>query len=420
MKAFRSLLILLIVAAIGILGAQWLGQQPARDIGEVIVRAGGNDYIATLPQATLAALIALIVLWMLWSLASAPFRAWGNYRSRRGRTRLSEGLQALDYGHWQRAEKLLDAAAEDTDVRTLALIAAMRAAEARADNAAAGRYLERLAGDDPTAHALHSAERWLAQDRPVEAINALDVAAAQPLPPRGLWLRTEALALAGRADEAYGQLGALRQQQILSSDALNALEARLAAQSLQEASDVNALAARWEILPKPLRISPPIVAAYAHRAIILGWEEPALRSLEQTLDEHWDEATITLYGTLHSENPDARQASTQRWLALHPTSAGLLLTLARQAIRQQQWAVADDHLQRAIAEGAGADAWELSAEVFTAQGEEALARQCLQNALRHARNEPLIAWQPRHRATQPGADASTHERDDHSYPRLAD
>ena len=38
MNAFRSLLVLLLVAAIGILGAQWLGQESVRGIGEVIVR----------------------------------------------------------------------------------------------------------------------------------------------------------------------------------------------------------------------------------------------------------------------------------------------------------------------------------------------------------------------------------------------
>ena len=61
MKAFRSLLVVLLVAALGILGAQWLGHASARGIGEVIVRAGGNDYIATLPLALL-----------LWSAARYP------------------------------------------------------------------------------------------------------------------------------------------------------------------------------------------------------------------------------------------------------------------------------------------------------------------------------------------------------------
>ena len=99
MKAFRSLLVVLLVAAIGILGAQWLGHESARGIGEVIVRAGGNDFIATLPQAVLVLLIAGLLLWLLWAALSAPFRSWARYRRKQGRARLIDGLQALDGGH---------------------------------------------------------------------------------------------------------------------------------------------------------------------------------------------------------------------------------------------------------------------------------------------------------------------------------
>lgn len=420
MKPFRSLLILLLVAALGILGAQWLAQQQLRDLGGVIVQVGGNDYVATLPQAALALLIAVLLLWLLWTLASAPFRAWGRYRRRQGRTRLIEGLQALEQGQWQRAERLLQAAARDPEVGTVALAAAIRAAEARGDTAAAGQYLQQLGAVDATSHALHSAERWLAQQRPLEAINALDVAGIQPLPPRGLWLRTEALAQAGRAAEAYGQLGALRQQQALTVDALAALETRLAAQALAEADDVNALAAHWEVLPKALRHDPAVVSVYARRAVALNWEEPALRSLEQALEARWDESLAALYGTLPVERFDSRRASAQRWLQAHPASPALLLTLARLARRQGQWAQAEEFLHRAIAQDAGADAWEELGEGFAANGDDALARQCLFNALRLRRGEPVDALGGRDLQQQIHDQAVPEERDEHGLPRLPD
>ncbi len=318
MKAFRSLLVVLLVAALGILGAQWLGHASARGIGEVIVRAGGNDYIATLPQAALALLIAGLLLWLLWALVSAPFRSWARYRRKQGRARLIDGLQALDGGQWQRAEKLLQSAATEAEARPIALVAAMRSAEARGDAASANQYLQQLASTDATLHALHSAERWLQQQRPHEAISALDLPAIQPLPPRALYLRTEALAAAGRAEEAYGQLGALRQQHALPADALAALETRLALQMLDEATDINVLAARWEVLPKPLRATPEATAHYASRAVALNWNDAALHGIEQALDSHWDENLIALYGTLPTEKLDSRRASAQRWLQTHP------------------------------------------------------------------------------------------------------
>ena len=418
MKAFRSLLVVLLVAAIGILGAQWLGHESARGIGEVIVRAGGNDFIATLPQAVLVLLIAGLLLWLLWTVVSAPFRSWARYRRKQGRARLIDGLQALDGGQWQRAEKLLQSAATEAEARPIALVAAMRSAEARGDAASANQHLQQLATADATLHALHSAERWLQQQRPHEAIDALDLPAIQPLPPRALYLRTEALAAAGRAEEAYGQLGALRQQQALSADALAALETRLALQMLDEAADVNALAARWEVLPKPLRATPEATAHYARRAVALNWNDAALHGIEQALDSHWDEGLIALYGTLPVEKLDSRRASAQRWLQTHPSSPALLLTLARLARGQGQWPQAEEFLHRAIAQGAGAPAWEALGEGFAANGEDALARQCLLNALHHHRGHAPQPLQRRDLRQQIQDQAVPEERDEHGFPRL--
>jgi HemY protein len=418
MKAFRSLLIALLVAALGILGAQWLGQESVRDLGEVIVRAGGNDYIATLPQAALAVLIALLLLWLLWTLFSAPFRAWGRYRRRQGRARLLDGLHALDAGQWQRAEKLLQSAAAEPQVRPIALVAAMRAAEARADSTSAGQHLQQLAAVEPTLHALHSAERWLQQDKPLEAINALDLPAIQPLPPRGLWLRTDALARAGRAEDAFGHLGALRQTQAMPADTLAALETTLALQMIDEAAEVNALAARWDALPKTLRVSPLAVAHYARRAVALNWGEVAMRTIEQTLDSQWDEDLVALYAELPVDKLDSRRASAQRWLQAHPSSPALLLALARFARAQAQWPQAEEFLHRAIAQGAGPEAWEALGEGFAEQGEDALARQCLLNALHQRRGQTPQPLQRRNLREQIQDQAVAEERDAHGFPRL--
>lgn len=418
MKAFRSMLVILLVAAVGIFGAQWLGQESVRSLGEVIVRAGGHDYIATLPQAVLALVITLLLLWLVWTLVSAPFRTWARYRRKQGRARLIDGLQALDGGQWQRAEKLLQSAATEKQARPIALVAAMRAAEARDDSSAAGQHLQQLGTADASLHALHSAERWLQQDKPLEAITALDMPGVQPLPPRGLWLRTDALSRVGRAEEAYGQLGALRQQQALPPNAIAALETRLALQMLDEAADVNVLAARWEVLPKTLRVSPDAVARYAQRAAALNWNDVALRVIEQTLDSQWDEALVTLYGELPVDKLDSRRASAQRWLQSHASSPALLLTLARLANGQGQWTQSEEFLHRAIAQGAGPEAWEMLGEGFAAQGDDALARQCLLNAVRQRRNQAPLPINRRDLRQQIQDHAVAEERDEHGFPRL--
>ncbi|WP_315386496.1 heme biosynthesis HemY N-terminal domain-containing protein [uncultured Stenotrophomonas sp.] len=390
MKPIHSVVVLLLAVVLGVVAAQWLGTESLRQYGEVIYRSGGNDYRSTVPQVALMALVALLLLWLLWSLVASPFRAWGRYRRKQGRARLIEGLQAHEYGHWQRAEKLLGTAAEDDEVTAVAYVTAVRSAEARGDQAAVDQYLQRLSTADATSHALLQAERLLRQERPVDAINALDAPGIQPLPPRGLWLRTEALARADRAHEAYGQLGALRKQKVLPDEAVSELEVRLAAQSLLEAGDVNALAAQWEATPKALRNDPDVVSAYALRAVALDWDEPALLNLEQALDSRWDESLVTLYGQMPVEKLATRQANLKRWLGQQPSSPALLLALGRIAARQGEHVQAEDYLHRAIAAGAGPDAWETLGEVFTARGEPALAAQCYGNALRQQRGEERV------------------------------
>ncbi|MET0581515.1 MAG: heme biosynthesis HemY N-terminal domain-containing protein [Pseudoxanthomonas sp.] len=418
MKVFRTAIMLLLLILLGVLGAQWLARDSARDLGEVFVRAGGYDFSATLPGALLALAAGALLLWIGWKLLTLPFRAWGRYRRKQARARLTEGLEALHGGYWQRAEKLLQLAAQDDEVGTIARTAAVRAADARGDETAVQAHLSELAQRSATAHALAVADRAMARQQPVEALAALDIPAAQPLPPRGLALRVQALADSGRAGDAYGMLGPLKQQQALSTARYSTLESGLAAQAMREASDANVLAERWETLPKPLRADAAIVAAYAERAAALRWEDAAARSLEQAIDARWDESLVALYGRLPIGKLDSRRASAQRWLQAHPASPPLLVTLAQLARLQGQWPQAQEFLHRALAQGASADAWEELGHGFAAAGEEMLARRSYANALAAKRGVAATELPGRDLRQKIFDEAVVEERDEHGVPRL--
>ncbi len=418
MKLFRTVLLLLLIFALGVVGSQWLGRDATRDLGEVFVRVAGYDFSATLPGAVLALALAILLLWLLWTLLALPFRAWGRHRRKQARARLTDGLEALHAGHWQRAEKQLERAADDREVGTVARTGAWRAAVARGDETAMQRHLTELAQRNPTAHALAVADRALAAQRPDEALSALDHPAAQPLPPRGLLLRAQALAASRRAGEAYGLLGALKQQQALPAERLSTLESELAAQAMAEAADANALAERWDTLPKRLRTEPAVVAAYAERAAGLRWDDAAAHSIEHAVDARWDDTLVSLYGSLPIGRLDSRRSSAQRWLQTHPDSPGLLVTLARLARQQGQWPQAQDFLHRALAQGAGADAWEELGHGFSAAGEDMLARRSYANALDALHGVPASELPGRDMRQQIQDQAVVEERDEHGMPRL--
>nr|WP_221301440.1 heme biosynthesis HemY N-terminal domain-containing protein [Pseudoxanthomonas broegbernensis] len=409
---------MLSMAVLGVLAAQWLTRQDPAALGRVIVRAGGHDYGASLPTAVLVLVLAWLLLALAWQTLRLPFRIWGRYRTRQSRARLLDGLRALQCGQWTRSERLLAGAGRDPRAGPAALAAAVRAAEGRGDEAAAQSWLAALEERDPALHAVLQGERLLERGRPVDAVNALDVAAAQPLPPRGLVLRVRALAAIGRAGEAYGLLGALRQQSALPPAELARLETELATQCLEEAADANLLAERWETLPKPLRAQSPVVAAYAARAAALRWHDAALRHLDHALDTRFDESLVDLYGRLPIGHVDSRRASVQRWLQAHPASPALLLALARLARQQGQWLQAQEFLHRAIAQGGGADAWEELGHGLAAAGDDALARRAYANALRVARGEAAEELPGRDLREKIYDLAVVEERDEFGMPRL--
>ena len=419
MKSFRTVILLLALVLLGALAAQWMAGTD-RDLGEVFIRFAGYDLHTNVPRAALTLVLVAALAWLAWRLLSLPFRAWGRHRRKQARARLIEGLDALHAGHWSKAGKLLERAADDDEVGVIARIGAVQAAAAQGDDATVQRHLDVLRERSPGAHALAAAQLALAAGRPRDALDLLDAPAVQPLPPRGLALRAQALADTARAYEAYGLLGALKQQQAMAPAMLDALEQRLAAQSLHEAADANALAERWETLTKALRVQPAVVAAYAERAATLRWEDAATRSIEQALEARWDEGLAALYGRLPIGKLDSRRASAQHWLQAHPASPALLVTLGRLARLQGQWPQAQEFLHRAVAQGAGAEAWEELGEGFNAAGDTAQAQQSYANALKAARAEAPVVLPGRDLRQTIHDEAVVEERDAHGLPRLRD
>ncbi len=414
MNLFRNLLFWIVLALVGALLAQLLLQDP----GKVLIQYRGFDYTTTVATGLVMLLAAAVGLWLLWKLLTLPFRAWYRHRDRQSRARLGEGLDALHQGHYGRAEKMLAQAAEDSDVEVAARLAAARAAHARGDDPAAQAQIDALGERHPVARAIATADRALADGRPTDALVALDAPTAQPLPPRGLLLRAEAFAASRQSAQAYGLLGALRQQQALPAGRLSELEARWAEAALREAGDANALADRWESLPKPLKNEPQVVAAYAERAAALRWDEAASKSLEQALDTRWDESLAARYGSLPIGRLDTRRSNAERWLQAHPASPALLLTLARLHREQGQWPQAEDYLHRALAQGAGSDAWEEMGHGFASSGDDTRARLSYANALRAARGEPIEELPGRDLRQKIFDQAVVEERDQHGMPRL--
>jgi HemY protein len=402
MKLFRQLLLCLTLAALGAL----LWQRFATDQGQVIVSLHGTTYITTVTKALVMVGIALLTLWLALWLLRLPFRLWGQHRNKQARLRMAGGLLALHEGRWTRAEKLLAQASDDPAMRLSARLGAAQAAQARGDAAAVDQHLQAAEREDgDAAIALARADTLLATGRAQDAIAMLDIAAQKaPLPPRALLLRTRALVASRRSDHT-------------------ALEAELAALSLRESDDANALADRWDRLLALLRARSEVVAAYAQRAVELGMEDAAAAAIDAALKNQWSEQLALQFGRIPpgrsaATEPNARLLTAEGWLRAHSDSPALDVTVGRLSGEQQQWGKAEDYLHRAIAQGAGADAWEELGNIHVAQNDDANARLCYANALHAARGEAIEPMPGRGLREQIFDSSVIEERDQHGVPRL--
>jgi HemY protein len=421
MKLFRGLLLYLALAVLGAVVWKLL----AEDQSQVIVSLPGTTYSTTVTKALAILAAALFLAWLALWLLLLPFRLWNQRRRRQAGVRIAGGLLALHEGRWARAEKLLTLAAADPTLRVPARLGAARAARERGDAMAFDQHLLAAAVDsgEPAA-TLARADALLASGRAQDAIAALDAAAQKAPPsPRALLLRTRALVATRRAGEAYGALGALKSAQALSPSAHALLEVGLAAQSLRESDDANALADRWDRLLAPLRARSEVVSAYAQRAAELGMEDAAATAIDTALKNQWSEALALQFGRIPpgrsaTTQPNARLLTAESWLRAHSDSPALGVTLGHLSREQQQWGKAEDYLHRAVAQGAGSDAWEELGNVHAALSDDAAARLCYFNALRAARGEPTDPMTGRSVREQIFDASVIEERDQHGVPRL--
>lgn len=414
MSLFRFVLMLLVMAVLG--GLVW--QLLAADPGLVLVRFRGQELSSTVPAAVLLVLTVLIILWLAIRVVMLPFQGWRRLRRKRAGQRLNEALTALHDGRPQRAAKLLEKVAREPVLRGPALIAAAQAARQAGQGAEAERLLTEAstAGVDLPVR-MERAERALSAGQAREAVDLLS-AVEEALPPRALLLKARALSECGRADAAVALLPALRSSRARPEPELDALEHDLILQSLHEADSSDGLAGRWNRLGKSARLDPEATAVFAERIAAFGLDDDAAAAIEKSLGQRWSEALAELYGKLPGSHQGKRLKIAEDWLRRHPESPALALSLARLCQAQRLTAKSENYLHRAIAQGQGAEAWEMLAGLVAGKGDEPGACLCLQNALRVGRGQPPLDLPERTLQQRIGDQAVLEERDEHGMPRL--
>jgi HemY protein len=413
-SVFRWLLFWLALALVG----AWAWDSLSAQSGLVEVTWRGMVYSMRLPVAIAAVALAWFAISLLWWLLALPWRSWRRHVRRLVQRRLLHGLEALQEGRWERAQSLLERASEEDSLAHAALAGLCEAAEARGDDAAAERALERLAATAAPLAAGLRAERALRAGQAEAALRVLDGIGDRELTPRARLAKARALAAAGRAAEALDLLDALRHEHAATPAALLALEIDWRAAALVQAGDADRLQSLWKDQARDLRSEPAVVQAYARRAAALGLNAEAHQALRVALEERWDPATVDCYGRLPGIADDRRLPAAEAWLETRSEDAALQLCLGRLYAMRELPAKAEAHLRRAIALDAGAAAWEALGDLHSAHGEVESAQVAYANALRVPRGLAARVLAGRSLREQIAAEASAEQRNEHGLPVL--
>jgi HemY protein len=413
-SAFRTLVWWLLLAALGALAYELL----ARDLGELVLRWHGFTVTTTVAFALLAWALLWFVGWLLWTVLRLPFTAWQRLAQVQARRRLVNGLVALHEGRYARAAGLLQKAAEDPEIATVARLGAREAALRRGDAVAAAHWQSALAEREPMLAAINAADALLAQGSAKSALEVLQPwQDKQALSPRGLRLRGEALIASGRAAEALPLLPLLAREAEDDTASLGARERAWQAAALTQAAHADDLQQRWQALSAPQREQVELLAAYAARAAQLGLEREAAAVLGDAIEREWREPLLASYAALPAAREDARLARARGWLAAHADSAALAQALGELAWRAGDLVYAEEALTRALAQGAGASAWEELGNVYTAREDAPRAQVAYANALRVSRGTTALPLSGRSLREQIAAEAVAEQRDEFGYPR---
>lgn len=410
MSLYRSFLWWLLLAALGALA--WNLLQP--DFGEVVIRWHGTTVTTSVAVFLFGCVLLLFALWLLWTLLRLPVRAWQDYAQRQARNRLANGLTAFYEGRHARARTLLLKAAEDRNVRDLALLGARQAALALEDWVDAAHLLDQLNQSNPTLAASNNARLLLKEGKPQQALNVMLSRPATEWSPVARGIAIEAAVALGQFDLARNWLNARGHG--LSGNQSAQLRALYQRRYLEAADSADTLWQRWQELHGESQgtASP---AAFAARAHALGMQASASAALLESLESHYrSDAAQALAVLAHRD--EMLLARLSALLPAHPADAGLLHALAawHEACGKPEQAIG--FWQRAVAQGGGAESWNRLGMAHAARGEFEPAYIAENNARRVLNGEaplPMSAVTPQQRIA---AEAVSEQRNEHGIPLL--
>jgi HemY protein len=179
----------------------------------------------------------------------------------------------------------------------------------------------------------------------------------------------------------------MKRRKVVDESELQDLETRVHSELLQSAvkSGVQEVILDiWNQIPKRLRHHETIVSIYVKDLVQRGGKEEAEKLLYDTINKHWNEQLLQLYGDIESDNPAMQLSRAERWLPDHETDAVLLSVLGKLCVRNSLWGRARSFFETSLASGPAPATYQALGDLLATMEEADAAADCYEKGLKLA------------------------------------
>jgi HemY protein len=347
----------------------------------------------------IAALVALfVVMYALFRFIagsrhmSQTLHNWRQQRRhRRAAQSLNKGLLLLAERQWQQAEKELTRFVTDSESPLLNYLAAASAAQGLNAHDRRDEYLQKAHQSMQSADlavGLTQAELQLRHKQSEQALATL-TRLRELAPKHGHVLKLMMHLYLDLHDWRHLRdlLPELKRRKVVDESELQDLETRVHSELLQSAvkSGVQEVILDiWNQIPKRLRHHETIVSIYVKDLVQRGGKEEAEKLLYDTINKHWNEQLLQLYGDIESDNPAMQLSRAERWLPDHETDAVLLSVLGKLCVRNSLWGRARSFFETSLASGPAPATYQALGDLLATMEEADAAADCYEKGLKLA------------------------------------
>lgn len=319
--------------------------------GEWVLETSLSFLLAVVLAIITLGYLAVQVVMVLWNLPQTLAKRRQVKRYSSAQNTLHQGLLALEYGDWQKAEKLLLKSAKQSESGLVHYLSAAKMAHNQNETDRRDFYLKQAREQYPEEYVIIGLveARLLSAQQSQESIGVLK-ALFEDNPKNPAVVRELAQ---GYRDGKHWQaldelLPVVKKTKAIVREDLWKLERQLMAGKLTLCTEYDTLQTYWSGLPKKHQLDPEVLSEYVEQCLSFQQEQGLKEWIEKSVGKLWSDRLVYQYGRLSTGPAFERLKAAEKWLDGRKENPVLLLTLGRLACQSQMWVMAQNYLKQSL------------------------------------------------------------------------